>query len=193
VATPPVSAPALSTERLVLRTWRPSDHAPFAALNADPEVMEHFPAALTRDESDALIARIEAGFAQHPFGLWATEVVETGEFIGFVGLAVPNFDAPFMPTVEVGWRLARGAWGHGYASEAAREALRYAFDDVGLDEVVSFTSVSNLRSQRVMQRIGLHHDQDFDHPRIPEGHRLHRHVLYRITRDEWKQQAARPA
>jgi ribosomal-protein-alanine N-acetyltransferase len=187
-----MSAPALATERLLLRAWHPSDHAPFAALNADPEVMEHFPATLTRDESDALVARIVAGFAQHPFGLWATEVVETGEFIGFVGLAVPNFDAPFMPTVEVGWRLARAAWGHGYASEAAREALRYGFDDVGLDEVVSFTSVSNLRSQRVMQRIGLHHDQDFDHPRIPEGHRIRRHVLYRITREEWKQRAARP-
>lgn len=186
-----MNAPTLSTERLVLRGWRPADRAPFAALNADHEVMEHFPTALTRAESDALVDRIEAGLAQHPFGLWATEVTTTGDFIGFVGLAVPGFDAAFMPTVEVGWRLARHAWGHGYASEAATETLRYAFDDLGLDEVVSFTSTTNLRSQRVMQRLGLHHDEDFDHPNMPVGHRLHRHVLYRITRDEWMQRAAR--
>ena len=186
-------APTLSTERLVLRAWRPGDLAPFAAMNADPAVMEHFPAALSREESDALVSRIEDGFAHHPFGLWATEVRATGDFIGFVGLAVPGFDAPFMPTVEVGWRLARAGWGHGYASEGATETLRYAFENVGLDEVVSFTSTTNLRSQRVMQRIGLHHDEDFDHPRLPEGHRLRRHVLYRITREEWSTRAARRA
>jgi RimJ/RimL family protein N-acetyltransferase len=188
-----MSAPTLSTERLVLRAWRPADRAPFAALNADPEVMEHFPSVLSRDESDALVERIEADFQRERFGLWATEVRATGEFIGFVGLDVPGFDAPFMPTVEVGWRLARPAWGYGYATEAATEALRHAFDDVGLDEVVSFTSVPNTRSQRVMQRLGLHHDEDFDHPRMPEGHRLRRHVLYRITRDEWTPPAARRA
>jgi RimJ/RimL family protein N-acetyltransferase len=173
---------SLHTDRLLLRRWRPEDRAPFAALNADPEVMEHFPARLTRAESDAFVDRIEAGFAEHGFGLWAVEVQATGEFIGFTGLAVPSFDAPFTPAVEVGWRLARPAWGHGYASEAARRALAAAFTTYGLAEVVSFTSVDNVRSQAVMRRIGMTHDpaDDFDHPRLPPGHRLNRHVLWRI-------------
>jgi RimJ/RimL family protein N-acetyltransferase len=173
---------SLHTDRLLLRRWRPEDRAPFAALNADPEVMEHFPARLTRAESDAFVDRIEAGFAEHGFGLWAVEVQATGEFIGFTGLAVPSFDAPFIPAVEVGWRLARPAWGHGYASEAARRALAAAFTTYGLAEVVSFTSVDNVRSQAVMRRIGMTHDpaDDFDHPRLPPRHRLIRHVLWRI-------------
>ena len=175
---------SLPTDRLLLRRWRPEDRAPFAALNADPEVMEHFPARLTRAESDAFVDRIEAGFAEHGFGLWAVEVQATGEFLGFTGLAVPSFDAPFTPAVEVGWRLARSAWGHGYASEAARRALAAAFTTYGLAEVVSFTSVDNVRSQAVMRRIGMTHDpaDDFDHPRLPPGHRLQRHVLYRVAR-----------
>jgi RimJ/RimL family protein N-acetyltransferase len=173
---------SLPTDRLLLRRWRPEDRAPFAALNADPEVMEHFPARLTRAESDAFVDRIEAGFAEHGFGLWAVEVQATGEFIGFTGLAVPSFDAPFTPAVEIGWRLARPAWGHGYASEAARGALDAAFTRYGLAEVVSFTSVDNVRSQAVMLRIGMTHDpaDDFGHPRLPPDHRLHRHVLWRI-------------
>ncbi len=175
---------SLHTDRLLLRRWRPEDRAPFAALNADPEVMEHFPARLTRDESDAFVDRIETGFAEHGFGLWAVEVQATGEFIGFTGLAVPSFDAPFTPAVEVGWRLARPAWGHGYASEAARRALDAGFDDYGLSEVVSFTSATNVRSQAVMRRTGMTHDpaDDFDHPRLPPGDRLRRHVLYRAAR-----------
>jgi RimJ/RimL family protein N-acetyltransferase len=177
----PASRP---TDRLLLRRWRPEDRAPFAALNADPEVMEHFPARLTRAESDAFVDRIETGFAEHGFGLWAVEVQATGEFIGFTGLSVPSFDAPFTPAVEIGWRLARPAWGHGYASEAARGALDAAFTRYGLAEVVSFTSVDNVRSQAVMRRIGMTHDpaDDFDHPRLPPGDRLQRHVLYRAAR-----------
>ena len=153
-------------------------------MNADPEVMEHFPATLTPDESDAAIDRIEAHFEEHGFGLWALQIAETGQFIGFTGLAVPGFEAHFTPAVEIGWRLARPAWGHGYASEAARRALAAAFTTYGLAKVVSFTSVDNIRSQAVMRRIGMTHDpaDDFDHPRLPPGHRLQRHVLYRAAR-----------
>lgn len=173
---------SLHTERLLLRRWRPEDRAPFAAMNADPQVMEHFPAALTRAESDAFVDRIEAGFAARGFGLWALEVTATGEFIGYTGLAVPGFGAHFTPAVEIGWRLARPAWGHGYASEAARRVLEAASTGYGLPEVVSFTSVTNLRSQAVMRRIGMTHDpaDDFGHPRLPPDHRLYRHVLWRI-------------
>ena len=171
----------LRTERLLLRRWHPADRAPFAAMNADPEVMEHFPAALTRTESDALIDRIEAGFEARGFGLWAVEVTATGEFIGFTGLSVPAFDAPFTPAVEIGWRLRRRSWGHGYAAEAARRVLASGFTDHGLAEVVSFTSAGNVRSQSVMRRIGMIHDPagDFDHPRLPAGHPLRGHVLWR--------------
>jgi RimJ/RimL family protein N-acetyltransferase len=145
--------------------------------------MEHFPAPLTRDESDAFAASCRGHIAEHGWGLWPVEVVETGEFIGFVGLNEPRFDAHFTPAVEVGWRLARSAWGHGYATEAARAALAHAFDVLGLDEVVSFTSTTNVRSQRVMQRLGMTHDpaDDFDHPRV-EDPRIRRHVLYRLSR-----------
>lgn len=179
--------PLLKTDRLILRRWQPGDREPFAALNADPEVMEHFPATLTRAESDALIDRIEARFDELGFGFWALEIAETGEFIGFTGLSVPRFEAHFIPAVEVGWRLSRSSWGHGYASEAARCALSVAFDDLDLAEVVSFTSTTNLRSQAVMRRIGMTHDpaDDFDHPLVEEGHRLHRHVLWRITAETW--------
>ena len=172
----------LRTERLALRRWRDSDRAPFAAMNADPEVMEHFPAALTREESDTMIERIESGFAAHGFGLWAVEVAASGEFIGFTGLSVPGFGAHFTPAVEVGWRLSRPSWGHGYATEAARRALASGFTDYGLAEVVSFTAVRNVRSQAVMRRIGMTHDpaDDFDHPRLPDGHPLRRHVLWRV-------------
>ena len=177
-----MSSGELRTERLLLRRWRPEDRVPFAAVNADPEVMEHFPARLTRAESDAFVDRIEAGFAEHGFGLWAVEVQVTGKFIGFTGLSVPSFDAHFTPAVEIGWRLARPAWGHGYASEAARHALAAGFTTYGLAEAVSFTSVTNVRSQAVMRRIGMTHDpaDDFGHPRIAPDHRLHRHVLWRI-------------
>jgi ribosomal-protein-alanine N-acetyltransferase len=152
-------------------------------INADPEVMEHFPDRLTRGQSDALIEKIEAGFEANGYGLWALELQVTGEFIGFTGLEKPSFDAHCTPAVEVGWRLTRTAWRQGYATEAAAAALAFGFDDVGLDEVVSFTTVANARSRAVMERIGMAHDpvDDFDHPSIPAGHPQRQHVLYRIA------------
>ena len=147
------------------------DFEPFAKLNADPEVMHFFDAPLTRELSDALAKRAERGIAERGWGLWAAEVVESSRFIGFVGLAEPRFDAHFTPAVEVGWRLSRNQWGNGYATEGARAALAFAFDELGLDEVVSFTSVVNERSRRVMERLGMTHDptDDFDHPSDEHG------------------------
>ncbi|HEY8318174.1 MAG TPA: GNAT family N-acetyltransferase [Amnibacterium sp.] len=171
------------TERLLLRRWRDEDRAPFAALNADPVVMEHFPARLTRPESDAFVDRIAQQLEDHGWGLWALEERASGRFLGFTGLSVPGFQARFTPAVEVGWRLARDAWGFGYASEAARAAVAVAYDEVGLDEIVSFTATSNVRSMRVMERIGMTHDpaDDFDHPALAEASPLRRHVLYRLS------------
>ena len=171
----------LTTSRLTLRRWRVADREPFAAINADPQVMEHFPAPLSGEQSDELVERIEAGFEANGFGLWALEVRESGELIGFTGLAVPGFEAHFTPAVEVGWRLARPAWGHGYATEAALAALEFGFGEAGLDEIVSFASAGNARSRAVMERIGMTHDPayDFDHPSLPAGHPLRRHVLCR--------------
>jgi RimJ/RimL family protein N-acetyltransferase len=177
------AGPELRTERLTLRRWRDADRAPFAQMNADPRVMEFFPAPLSREESDALITRIEAGFDRHGFGLWALEVRETGQLIGFTGLAPPEFEAHFTPAVEVGWRLAAPAWGRGYATEAARAAITFGFERAGLEEIVSMTSALNERSRAVMERLGMSRDQadDFDHPGIPAGHPLRRHVLYRLS------------
>jgi RimJ/RimL family protein N-acetyltransferase len=175
--------PKLHTERLVLRRWSAADRAPFAALNADPEVMRHFPAPLARAESDALVDLIEQRLERDGWGLWALEERRGRRFIGFTGLAPVGFEAPFTPAVEVGWRLARDAWGHGYATEAAREAARFAFTELRLDELVSFTAPANVRSRAVMARLGMTHDAagDFDHPSVPEGHPLRRHVLYRLA------------
>lgn len=173
---------ALSTPRLLLRRWRGADREPFAAINADPQVMEYFPAPLTRRQSDELVDSIEAGFERHRFGLWAVEVRQSAELIGFTGLAVPSFEAHFTPAVEAGWRLARSAWGCGYATEAARAALAFGFVQRDLSEIVSFTSVDNRRSRAVMERLGMTRDaaDDFDHPGIEPGDPLRRHVLYRI-------------
>jgi len=173
----------LRTPRLILRHWRPSDRAPFAALNADPVVMTHFPAPLTRAESDALADAIEARIAARGFGLWALEIPEIVPFAGFVGLSRPVFPAPFMPCVEIGWRLAAAQWGRGYATEAAQAVLLHAWTALGLDEVVSFTAAGNARSRAVMARLGMSHDpaDDFDHPQMAVGHPLRRHVLYRIA------------
>ena len=175
----------LETERLLLRRWRAEDRAPYAALNADPVVMEHFVAPLGRAESDDHVDRIDAAFAKHGWGLWAAERRDTGAFIGFIGLGIPPFDAAFLPAIEVGWRLAKDHWGRGFAPEGAEEALRFAFEDLALPEVVSFTAVRNTRSRRVMEKIGMvhHPDEDFDHPNVPEGHPIRRHVLYRISPD----------
>jgi RimJ/RimL family protein N-acetyltransferase len=154
-------------------------------MNADPAVMEHFVAPLTRTESDAMVRELNmAHLAAHGWGLWAAEVVEGPRFIGFVGLSRVEFDAPFTPAVEVGWRLGRDHWGHGYATEGGRAALAFAFDELALPAVVSFTAAGNDRSRRVMERLGLTRDaaDDFDHPNVPAGHPIRRHVLYRITR-----------
>jgi len=178
----------LRTPRLILRDWRDDDLAPFAALNADPAVMAHFPSVLTRAESDALAARIRAPIAEHGFGLWAAEVPGVAPFVGYVGLAAPRFEAPFTPCMEVGWRLARAHWGCGYATEGARAALDDGFGRLGLDEVVSFTVPANVRSRAVMTRLGMTHAEadDFDHPLLPPGHPLRRHVLYRLPRARWE-------
>jgi RimJ/RimL family protein N-acetyltransferase len=174
---------ALETPRLILRRWREEDFGPFARLNADPRVMEFFPAPLLPEEAQALIKDIEKRFERHGFSLWATELKATRELIGFVGLNVPTYPLPFSPCVEIGWRLAFEHWGKGYAQEAAQASLRYGFEKLGLKEVVSFTAVANQRSRRVMERIGMRHDPegDFDHPKLPEGHWLRRHLLYRIS------------
>jgi RimJ/RimL family protein N-acetyltransferase len=174
----------LRTERLLLRQWRDEDLAPFAALSADPEVMRHFPRPLTRAESDAFALDQQASIAARGWGLWAASVADEGPFIGFVGLWMPRFEAHFMPAVEVGWRLSPEFWGHGYATEAASAAITFGFDELSLDEIVSFTTVANERSRRVMERLGMTHDpaDDFDHPRLAPGDPLRRHVLYRLRR-----------
>jgi ribosomal-protein-alanine N-acetyltransferase len=183
-----VSMPDLETERLWLRRWRAEDRAPFARMNGDPLVMEFFPARLTREESDALADRIEAHFTEHGFGGWAAELRGDAAFIGFIGLAVPRFEAHFTPCVEIGWRLAREQWGKGLATEGALAAMRYAFAELGLAELVSFAVPANVRSRRVMEKLGMTHDaaDDFEHPGVPEGHKLRRHVLYRLSKDAWR-------
>jgi RimJ/RimL family protein N-acetyltransferase len=181
-----MAAPELHTSRLLLRRWRPEDLDPFAAMNADPVVMEHFfHGVRTRDETAGFMRRIEDEFERRGFGLWAVEVPGAAPFVGFVGLHEAVFEAPFTPAVEVGWRLAHPHWGKGYATEAAEAALAFGFNQVGLKEIVSFTNVGNVRSQRVMQRIGMVRDAagDFDHPAVPAGHPIRPHVLYRIRAD----------
>ena len=178
-------APTIETERLRLRRWRESDLKPFAAMSADARVMEYFPNTLSADESNALAERIAKDFDEQDFGLWAVEVQSVGHFAGFIGLSVPSFEAHFTPCVEIGWRLAANHWGHGYATEGARAALDFAFQVIQLDEVVSMTSVKNKRSRRVMERLGMTHspNDDFNHPNLPAGHSLSRHVLCRIARE----------
>lgn len=176
----------LRTVRLLLRQWRPADRAPFAALNADPEVMRHFPAPMSRADSDAFADRVEARIAEQGWGLWAVEVVGGPAFVGFVGLNPVRADLPFAPGTEVGWRLARSAWGRGYATEAASAAVGHGFEAVGLTEIVSFTAAVNTPSRAVMRRLGMMHEPaaDFDHPAVPVGHPVRRHVLYRLPRPE---------
>jgi RimJ/RimL family protein N-acetyltransferase len=174
----------IRTPRLLLRQWRHSDRIPFATMNADPRVMEHFPSPLSATESDELVSRIEAHFEEHGFGPWALEITNVVPFAGFVGLSVPRFVSHFTPCVEIGWRIAAEHWGRGYATESARAVLAFGFERLLLREIVSFTVPDNLRSRRIMEKIGMNHDPDgeFDHPGLPEGHRLRRHVLYRIAR-----------
>lgn len=171
----------LETERLILREWQAADRGPFAEMNADAEVMRYFPNALTPAESYAFVDRIIANFAAEGFGLWAAELQATGEFIGYVGLARPRFEAHFTPCVEIGWRLKSSCWGHGYAPEAAREVLRDGFERVGLVHIHSWTATTNLPSIRVMEKIGMQHIGHFDHPSLADDSPLKPHILYRIT------------
>jgi RimJ/RimL family protein N-acetyltransferase len=178
----------IRTERLLMRRWRDEDRDAFAAMNADPAVMEHFQGTTPRDRSDAFIDRIEAWWDEHGWGLWAIEVPGVAPFIGYVGLWPADY-VTGEPMVEVGWRIAREHWGNGYVTEAAREALRYGFEEIGLDEIVSFTVPQNERSWRVMERIGLRRDPsgDFDHPNVDAAAypQLVRHVFYRLSRRAW--------
>jgi RimJ/RimL family protein N-acetyltransferase len=183
-------APRLLTERLLMRGWLARDLPLFAALNADPEVMEHFVDVQSPGVSDQFVVeRIASVFADRGFGTWAVDRLDTGEFVGMVGLLTQDFPAHFTPCVEVGWRLARQYWGHGLATEAARRSMEYGFATAGLDEIVSMTAMTNTRSQAVMQRLGMTRDptEDFDHPRVPAGHRVERHVLYRMPRRRWEE------
>jgi RimJ/RimL family protein N-acetyltransferase len=168
--------------RVRLRQWRDGDLERFAQLNADPVAMEYFPSTLTREESDAMAARLTGAIEERGWGFWCLEI--DGTCAGFTGLNVPSFEAPFMPAVEIGWRLVRRCWGHGYATEAARLALDYGFNLLRLQEIVAYTAIANVRSRAVMDRIGMRHDPtgDFEHPRVAIGHPLRRHVLYRLSR-----------
>ena len=181
----------IKTPRLRLRQWRDSDRQPFAALNADPAVMEFFPSAQSRTASDASIDSWQSQLATQGWSNWAIELQVSGQFIGFTGLSVPRRVLPFSPCVEVGWRLSRQHWGCGYATEAARASLRVGFEQLALPQIVSFTAVANLRSRAVMERIGMHNThQDFEHPGVPQGHRLRLHCLYRVTNEQYFQNAA---
>ena len=176
-----------STERLRLRQWAAQDREPFAAMNADPEVMKYFASVEIRERSFRAIDIWQSELEERGWSNWAVEHVESRAFIGFVGLSVPRRALPFMPCVEVGWRLARSYWGKGFATEAAKGSLRVAFERLNLDEVVSFTSLINRPSRAVMDRIGMANTgEDFDHPALPEGSELRRHCLYKITRAQWR-------
>jgi RimJ/RimL family protein N-acetyltransferase len=177
----------LQTERLRLRQWRLRDHAVFADMNADPEVMRYFPAALSREKSDAMANQIQSLITAKGWGLWAVERIEDERFVGFVGLHEPTHDFSFSPCVEIGWRLSRDTWGQGIATEAAKAALDFAFHELELDKLMSFTPKNNVRSMAVMERIGMSDtQQDFDHPALPKGHELERHALYCITNEQWQ-------
>jgi 3-dehydroquinate dehydratase/shikimate dehydrogenase len=181
----------IRTERLILRPWQEADLEPFAQLNADPRVREYFPRVLSHQQSDASVKLFSDHIQRHGWGLWAASLIQTGEFIGFIGLQKVDFQAPFnklSPAVEIGWRLAFNHWGKGYATEGAIAALQYGFEALSLKEIVSFTAVPNMRSRHVMEKIGMSHDpkDDFNHPKLQEGHKLCRHVLYRIGVNEWK-------
>ncbi|PJC96885.1 GNAT family N-acetyltransferase [Janthinobacterium sp. BJB1] len=176
----------LDTPRLLLRQWRDSDLAPFAALNADPRVMEFFPSTLSREASDAMALRCRSLIAGRGWGLWAVALRENNAFIGMTGLHIPAVQLPCSPCVEIGWRLAHDYWGQGYAQEAAQAALQAGYERLQLPEIVSFTALPNVRSSALMARLGMRREQaTFEHPALPPGHRLRAHCLYRLTRAEW--------
>lgn len=178
------------TDRLRLRQWRAADREPFARLNADPRVMEFFPEPLSRAESDAVADRCAQGIEERGWGFWVVEERASAISIGFTGLSVPRPDLPCSPCVEIGWRLARACWGKGYATEAARGALRVGFERLALPEIVAFTAAPNLPSEAVMKRLGMAADGTFEHPAIAVGHPLRLHKLYRLTRGAWLSQGA---
>lgn len=180
----------VKTKRLILRPWQEADLEPFAKLNADPRIMEYSPSVLSHKESNDLARRIIAKLKEQGWGLWAASVPGIADFIGFIGLAIPSFKAHFTPAVEVGWRLAFDFWGNGYATEGAKAALAYGFETLQLPEIVSFTAEQNMRSRRIMEKIGMQYDpkDDFDHPKLPEDHRFRRHVLYRLKAEQWQKQ-----
>ena len=179
------------TERLRLRQWCTADREPFAVLNADPKVMEFYPAPLSRTESDAMANRCQALIAERGWDFWAVETKSENEFIGFAGLHTPAPELPFSPCIEVGWRLAAKHWGKGFATEAARGALRIGFERLGLAEIVSFTSAINLRSRAVMVKLGMRETEEtFEHPNVPVGSALRQHCLYRLSHSQWVANAA---
>ncbi len=184
----------IETSRLRLRDWTDGDLPAFAAMNADPRVMEYLPQVLTGAQSDELGNRIRENLQRRGFGLWAVEIIGGEPFIGFVGLSVPNFQARFTPCVEVGWRLAHGHWGNGYATEAGATAIQFGFENAGLEKIVSFTTAGNARSRRVMERLGMSHSpaDDFEHPGLPADHPLLPHVLYTLSRAAWNDRVHAP-
>lgn len=178
----------IETERLILRQWREDDFDAFAAMATDAEVMEFLLPLPDRAASNDVAKRLKAHIAEHGFGFWALEAPGVAPFIGFTGLLHVGPDAPYAPAVEIGWRLARAHWGKGYAAEAARASLKHGFGPLGLEEIVALTTPGNIRSQQVMRRIGMTRNKadDFDHPRVPDGHPLKRHVLFRINREAFR-------
>jgi RimJ/RimL family protein N-acetyltransferase len=178
----------ISTARLLLRPWRPEDLDFLAAMNTDDRVMEFFPNRPTRDESQAMLTKWNDYIASNGHGFWACELKKTGDFIGIIGLAALSYETPFTPCTEVGWRLRPEFWGHGFASEGAKKCLEYGFDTLPLDQIVAQTAVGNAKSRRVMESIGMRYcvGEDYDHPKVPEGHPHRRHVLYRIHRVDFR-------
>lgn len=192
---PEQAAPGISTletSRLIMRQWRDADYAPFAAMVADPNVMRYFPRPLSREESDERVTVYRSLIDKDGWGLWALELKETGEFIGFTGLHAVEPELPFAPAVEIGWRLATSAWGKGYASEAAAEAFRFGFETLVLPEIAAYTAVDNMRSRAVMERFGMRYGFAFDHPLLPPDCPVLKHCVYFLSRSAWRQ-TARPA
>ena len=188
-----MAAPELRSQRLVLRHWRPEDKKIFAAMSADPQVMQYERPTLSSEQSDLLVEAIQLGLETRDFGFWAVQIfddagLDENSLVGFVGLSVLKWEASFTPCVQIGWRLSRQHWGFGYATEAAAKVLEYGLKDMGLNEIVSTTSLLNMRSIAVMERLGMVRDQNFDHPNIRINDPLRRHVLFRMSQQRWTHQ-----
>lgn len=183
---------SIASKRIGLRKFRSGDLDAMSAINADPQVMEHYPSTYDRHQTQDFIQRVNGKIDENGFSMWAAELIATGELLGFVGISKVPFEEDFTPAVEIGWRLAKKHWGHGYATEAANACLQFAFEKAQLDSVVSFTSLPNERSEKVMQRIGMTKVGEFDHPKIEKGHRLQKHVLYKISKADWQEKQKEP-